>query len=233
MFLDTAFFADQTHCLEPARLQAAGRIAVLGLGLAVLLACQSAQAQPQPGASAPIRPASARTERTPAKPVWADLSAPQKQALAPLASQWETLSEAHKRKWLAMAANFPKMPAAEQTKMHSRMAEWLALSPSQRTEARLNFGETQQLSADEKKAKWEAYQALPPEEKRKLAASAVAKPPATAAAIRPVPAEKMASVPRSVGAETKPARIVLAAPSDASAGSAPASSTPAQPGTNR
>ena len=217
MFLDTASSADQTLCFESGRLQALWRIAFLGLGLAALLSCQAVRAQVQPAASAPTRPASARAERPPARPVWADLSAPQKQALAPLASQWETLSEPHKRKWLAMAANFPKMPAAEQTKMHSRMAEWIALSPNQRTEARLNFGETQQLSADEKKAKWEAYQALPPEEKRKLAASAVAKPPATAAAIRPVPAEKMASVPRSVGAETKPARIVVATPPEASA----------------
>ena len=69
------------------------------------------------------------------------------------------------------------MSGAEQAKLHSRMTEWAALSPQQRTQARLNFAETKQLSPDDKKAKWEAYQALPPEEKRKLAAGA-AKPPA-------------------------------------------------------
>ena len=79
------------------------------------------------------------------------------------------------------------MPGAEQDKLHSRMTEWAALSPQQRTQARLNFAETKQLSPDDKKAKWEAYQALPPEEKRKLAAGA-AKPPPTAAAVKPVAA---------------------------------------------
>ncbi len=75
------------------------------------------------------------------------------------------------------------------------MTEWVALSPQQRTEARLNFGETQQIAPDDKKAKWEAYQALSPEEKRKLAAGA-AKPPATAAAVKPVTPEKLANVPK-------------------------------------
>ena len=54
------------------------------------------------------------------------------------------------------------MSGAEQAKLHSRMTEWAALSPQQRTQARLNFAETKQLSPDDKKAKWEAYQALPP-----------------------------------------------------------------------
>ena len=129
------------------------------------------------------------------KPLWRELTPAQQQALAPLAGKWDTVSEAQKRKWLALSQNFPRMSGAEQAKLHSRMSEWAALSPQQRTQARLNFGETQQLSADDKKAKWEAYQALPPEEKRKLAASA-AKPPATAAAIKPVPPDKLAEIPK-------------------------------------
>ena len=48
------------------------------------------------------------------------------------------------------------------------MTEWAALSPQQRAQARLNFAEIKRLPADERKAKWEAYQALQPEEKRKL-----------------------------------------------------------------
>ena len=129
------------------------------------------------------------------KPLWSELAPAQQQALAPLAGKWDTVSDAQKRKWLALSKNFPRMSQAEQDKLHSRMSEWAALSPQQRTEARLNFGETKKLSPDDKKAKWEAYQALPAEEKRKLAASAP-KPPATAAALRPVAREKMADVPK-------------------------------------
>lgn len=129
------------------------------------------------------------------KPSWSELTPAQQQALAPLAAKWDTVSETQKRKWLALSQNFPKLSADEKTKLHSRMTEWVALSPQQRTQARLSFGETKQLSPDDKKAKWEAYQALPPEEKSKLAAGA-AKPPATAAAIKPIAPEKLAVVPK-------------------------------------
>jgi hypothetical protein len=116
---------------------------------------------------------------------------------------------AQKRKWLAISTNYPKMTLDEQAKLHSRMTEWVALSPQQRAQARLNFGETQKLSPDDKKAKWEAYQALPPEERRKLAAVA-AKTPSTAPAVKPVPTEKLATIPKPKLGE-KPARAASAA----------------------
>jgi hypothetical protein len=169
------------------------------------------QAQPQTQAASPLSPAAsaaasrvtaskaassaAKPNNSVTKPLWIELTQAQQQALAPLAGKWDTVSESQKRKWLALSQNFPRMSGAEQAKLHSRMSEWAALSPQQRTQARLNFGETQQLTADDKKAKWEAYQALPPEEKRKLAASAT-KPPATAAALKPIPPEKLAEVPK-------------------------------------
>jgi hypothetical protein len=129
------------------------------------------------------------------KPLWNELTPAQQQALAPLSGKWDTVSEAQKRKWLALSQNFPKMSGAEQEKLHSRMSEWVGLSPQQRTQARLGFGETQRLAVDDKKAKWEAYQALSPEEKRKLAASAP-RAPATAAAVKPVAPEKLAGIPK-------------------------------------
>ena len=48
------------------------------------------------------------------------------------------------------------------------MTEWVALSPNQRSEARLNFAEARKLPPEEKKAKWQAYQALSAEERQKL-----------------------------------------------------------------
>jgi hypothetical protein len=109
------------------------------------------------------RPSAAKTNgKQVTKPLWAELTEAQRQALAPLAPKWDTISEAQKRKWLALSQNFPKMSGAEQAKLHSRMTEWAALSPQQRTQARLNFGETQRISPDDKKAKWEAYQAPSP-----------------------------------------------------------------------
>lgn len=145
-------------------------------------------------------------------PAWRELAPGQQKALAPLAAQWETLNEAQKRKWIALSANYPKMSGEEQAKLHSRMTEWVSLSPQQRTIARLNYGETRKLTPDDRKAKWEAYQALSPEEKKKLAAGATQpKPPATAAALRPVPKEKLATLPRSrPNLEAKTPRIAAA-----------------------
>jgi hypothetical protein len=156
---------------------------------------------------APLPKPSAKRAAT--KPLWSELTPAQQQSLAPLAATWDTVSETQKRKWLALSQNFPMMSGAEQSKLHSRMTEWVALSPQQRTQARLNFGETKQLSPDDKKAKWEAYQALSPEEKRKLAATAP-KPPATAAAVRPAP-QKLTAVPTGKQTpQSKPARIAVA-----------------------
>ena len=191
-----------------ASLAAIAAAGCLGLAIPVSSIAQTPAAAPAQAASAPAPAASraipAKTAASAAKvngkvktkPLWTELTPPQQQALAPLAAKWDTVSEAQKRKWIALSQNFPKMSAPEQVKLHSRMSEWVALSPQQRTQARLNFAETQQLSPDDKKAKWEAYQALPPEEKRKLAAGATSKPPATAAAVKPVPAEKLATVPK-------------------------------------
>jgi hypothetical protein len=146
---------------------------------------------------APVRIAQAKVE---AKPAWGELTASQRASLEPLAGSWSQLSEAHKRKWLAVSEKYPTMPPGEQARLHTRMAEWAALSPQQRSQARLNFAETSKLPVDDKKAKWEAYQNLSPEEKRKLAAgAAAAKPvaPSTAAALQPVPPQKLTKVPKS------------------------------------
>jgi hypothetical protein len=128
------------------------------------------------------------------RPAWRDLSTAQQQALNPLASTWDGLSENHKRKWLALSRNHAKLSPADQAVQHSRMKEWATLSQQQRAQARFNFAEVKQLPADERKAKWEAYQALSPEEKRKLAERAPAKPPGVAPTIKPVPARKLAPV---------------------------------------
>ena len=169
-------------------------------------------AGPSRTASAAARPASAgaRGFRSSTSPSWSELTAPQQQALAPLATVWPTISEAQKRKWIVISQSWGRLSPPEQAKLHSRMTDWVALSPQQRTQARLNFAESKQLSGDDKKAKWEEYQALSPEAKRKLAAGAasVPKPPATAAAVKPVPAQKLATLPRA--SDSRPPRIEAA-----------------------
>ena len=172
------------------------------------------------------------------RPSWAELTPVQQQALAPLASSWNTtMSEAQKRKWLALSKNYSSLPPEDQATLNSRMNEWVALSPQQRAQARLNFGKTKELSRqltpEEKKARWEAYQALTPEEKQKLAAKGSPNPAGAATAVKPVPPQKLAIVPAQAtkpGARrepkvTAPPAAAAALPATAASGEAASAAT--------
>ena len=107
-------------------------------------------------------------------------------------------------RWLALAANFSNLPETEQTRFHERMTEWASLSAQQRNQARLNYAVTKRLAGDDKRAQWEAYQALSPEEREKLATGARPPPPGAALAIKPVPSQRMVVVPRDIARKDGP-----------------------------
>lgn len=195
----------------PGAVLCAGAALVLAMGGWAAMAC--AQGPATAASSPPAATASSTSVVRPAsKPLWRDLSAKQQQALLPLAAHWDRLSEAHKRKWLAFSRNYAQLSATEKTTLHSRMTDWAALSQQQRAQARFNFAEVKQVPADERKAKWEAYQALSPEEKRSLAERAAPRPPGATGAIRPVPAQKLAPVPSGGTKGQHTARIELTPP---------------------
>ncbi len=193
---------------------------LLAAGLLCLGKLSLAQAQQSPPALAAATPVPAATAPAPAKPgsAWQRLGASQKQALAPLAQGWDSFTPAHQRKWLEVSKNYAHLPPAEQAKMHARMAEWAALTPQARAQARLNFGMTteiaRELSPAEKMAKWQAYQALTPEERHKLAEGGRSRPLGAAPATKPVPPQKLAVVP---AAPAKPAVKPADAPADTAA----------------
>lgn len=114
-------------------------------------------------------------------PTWAQLSPTQQQALAPLRHDWDTLDAPRKQKWLEVASRFGNMTPAEKDRIRERMTEWARLSPTQRSEARINYQQSKQVPAQDRQARWEAYQALSPDERAALAARA-AKPAANRSA---------------------------------------------------
>ena len=67
----------------------------------------------------------------------------------------------------------------------------LAMTSAQRTQARLNFYEVRRVPADEKRAKWEEYQALPAEERERLAGDRPKAPAGAAPALRPAPRSRV------------------------------------------
>jgi hypothetical protein len=181
---------------------------VLGCIGAALLLCGLPSAQAAPGsapgfvsASAPEQSASsfaasAATHRSarsssavPADgPKWAALTPIQREALAPLEREWPTIDAPRKSKWMEIASRFPAMSVADRQRVQERMIAWARLSPIERTQARLSFQEAKQLTAQERQSRWEAYQALAPEQRNALAsrasapASATTKPHAASAA---------------------------------------------------
>jgi Protein of unknown function (DUF3106) len=195
----------------------------------VLAVCTFVQAQtpvPESAASTPAN-ASAAPKKQAVPPLqsikvnstmkWTELTAAQQTALRPLQPQWAQMSPDHQRKWLEISKNHARMPSSQQEAMQARMTEWAQMSPDKRAQARLNFVEAQEasktLSAEEKRARWEAYQALSPEEKRKLARPTPAAKSA-APAITPVSPQRLIELPKrnasaSLATPTRTPRITV------------------------
>lgn len=151
-------------------------------------------------AQAPAAPAAAATAVTPvstAKPLWKELTKPQQLALEPLLGEWDKMDLPRKQKWLEIANRFASMKPDEQQRVHERMREWLKLTPEERRLARENYTLSKKIGKGEKTAQWEQYQALPEEEKRRLAAEA---------------ALKKAASPKTVPKAGAPAKPVVCPP---------------------
>lgn len=185
-----------------AGLAAVGGYAVQQVRMApeAFLLTPAAASQKAPGARAATRPQPPGD--LPSEPTWKQLDGKQQQALAPLQERWSGISELQKRRWLALAQTWDTRSPEEQTKLHSRMSEWASLSAQQRSQARLNYAVTKRLAASpsDKRAQWEAYQALSEEEKKRLAAKAAPRPKGAATAIHPVSPKKLAHVPAAANA---------------------------------
>lgn len=164
---------------------------------------EAAVASPN-NARTPTAASATAQPQTPSGPGWETLNTPQKMALYPLAERWSLISEAQKRRWLTLASNYPTLSEEEQKKFHDRITDWASLSAQQRNQARLNYAVTNRLARDDKRAQWEAYQALSDEERRELAARAAPKPTGAATALRPVSPKKLAQVPAAT--EANPSR---------------------------
>lgn len=106
---------------------------------------------------------------------WKELTPTQRQALAPLATEWDKMGPIRKTKWLQITSNFPKMKPDEQLRIQDKMREWVKLTPDQRQIARENYNRAKKINPNQKSEKWQEYQELPTEEKKKLAENLVQK----------------------------------------------------------
>ncbi|MDC6169116.1 DUF3106 domain-containing protein [Paucibacter sp. XJ19-41] len=157
------------------------------LGTAVLIASAQAQSpMPPPTGTETAPPSEPAVGASAALPVkkpaaadsgaqWQTLNPSQQHLLAALEGEWSEMDPSRKGKWLELAARYPSMPADEQLRVQERISSWAKLSPAERQQARLGFRAARELKADERQAKWEAYQALPTERRQELADKAAQK----------------------------------------------------------
>lgn len=206
--------------------------------LLLLLFWVSADAQTarEQSSNTPQANTAASAQSAPVSHAWQQLTPRQKQALAPLGAQWGALTGQQQSKWLALSQNFAQLSVAEQITIHARMADWVALSPQQRTLARLNFNKLQNLPKEDKKAKWEAYQALSPEEKRLLSAGTGAPAKSAAPTAKPQDAHRIVQTPmraegstsRTLSTDLNRKTLLPRSPAVATPATSPAADTPAQ-----
>jgi hypothetical protein len=148
---------------------------------------------------------------------WATLAPAQQAALAPLKRDWQGIDALRKQKWLEIAARFPSMPAEERQRVQDRMTEWARMTPEERGRARLQFQEVRQISPQDRQARWDAYLALPAEDRRALAKSATTVPPVPKAKKANVSDPQAATAPQTqklnvVDAPSKQAALKSVAP---------------------
>jgi hypothetical protein len=178
--------------------------ATLIIGVAFSLVLLS-RAQAQPASAAPR---TSKTATEAASPVWSSLSLQQRGALAPLERDWANIDASRKQKWLEIANRYPTMPPDERERIQQRMGEWARMTPAERGQARLSFQEAKQLSPQQRQARWEAYQALPEDERRALANRAQPK----VEKARPAASAPLAAVPKQNLAASATARAPVGKP---------------------
>jgi Protein of unknown function (DUF3106) len=116
-----------------------------------------------------LRPLLAATTLAQAQTEWGRLNPQQRGVLAPLERDWSRVTPAQQQKWLEVANRYNTLPPDEKARVQQRMSEWSKLSPQDRARARLNFQEARQIGREERQQQWDAYRALPPEQRRELA----------------------------------------------------------------
>lgn len=184
---------------------------VLGVGVVVAMLgwlwrpSKTTPAVPPPlAASAPVTAAPASAPESPAQARrqlalsgrWSQLSARDQAILAPLREDWHELNADQRQKWLDLSLRFPNLHVDDQQRIQDRMRQWALMSSAERGAARLNFQEIRALSAKDRLEQWEAYQGLPPGERKELAvkAQSAGQTPAV-----PRRADPSAPVPKSSG----------------------------------
>ena len=139
----------------------------------------AASAAVPPAAVVPVVPRAAVSPNA----AWAALTPAQRATLKPLEREWGAINGNRRQKWLEVAERLPRMSADDRARVQARMVEWATMTPQQRAQVRLQFQEAKQVAPQNRKESWDAYQALPPDERSRLAVRAAGEANPAASAV--------------------------------------------------
>ncbi len=201
---------------QPALLRLSMALLLSAAGFSAFAQAPEAASAPEPAASVaappPEQPASAtpKPPRHLSKPIaptalsvppakWSELTPKQQALLAPLERDWSEISDTQRSKWLSATPTLATMSGEEIKRVHDRIRDWTMLSGAERLNARIGFQVSRQLTPEQRQARWEAYKALPAEERRALAEKAMARrqalAEAPARAAKPTVAQRRSDMP--------------------------------------
>lgn len=209
---------------RPALFRLSMALLLSAAGFSAFAQASDAASAPEPAASVaapPEQPAPAPAKpRHLTKPVaptalsvpparWSELTPKQQALLAPLERDWPEISDTQRSKWLSATPTLATMSGEEIKRVHDRIRDWTMLSGAERLNARIGFQVSRQLTPEQRQARWEAYQALPAEERRALAEKAMARRQALAEA--PARAARPMVVQRKSDIAPTPPKLVVPA----------------------
>ncbi len=165
---------------------------------------------------------------------WSRLSPDQHEALAPFAQAWDKFDDDRKRRWMKIASRYKKMSPDAQKRLQGRMQEWLSMTPEQRRTARENYQLSKQVPVQQRENAWNAYQQLPEDQKKTLAAVEKRNRRPTVVTAPPTGKPELRNLNHALHAETLaeelpasvPAPVAPPAPASVPDGVAAAASTP-------
>lgn len=126
------------------------------------------QSTPKPAAKPAAK---AAAKKAVVRPAWAELTASQQEALAPLKPEWDRLDRDRRLKWVGIAKRYPTMKPEQQVRVQRRMEAWAKLTSDQRRQARENYKRMAKVPHERRgdlRQQWAEYQALTPQERQGL-----------------------------------------------------------------
>ncbi len=82
---------------------------------------------------------------------WSELTAMQKEALAPLSDTWGTLDDGERDHFLKLASHYPSLAPEKKVRMQENLVKWSKLTPEQRKSARKNYRAFSQIPEHQRK----------------------------------------------------------------------------------